>query len=171
VPLDCLGRVGAPERGDGDRRHRSRILARRHGLFGARTPLANDAGIEVMRACRGAYSTAEDAQTVDGGGIRPAALHPADILGRTPRLAATLKEGAAAEDDTWRDFALVALDLAGQRPLDEIPRADRSSDGGSLRGTEESRRVTAAGRKAMCGGSMSDTREVSATRNSRAYRL
>jgi hypothetical protein len=27
---------------------------------------------------------------------------------RTPRLAATLKEGAAAEDDTWRDFALVA---------------------------------------------------------------
>ena len=113
-----------------------------------------------MRACRGASSTAEDAQTVDGGGMRPATPQPADILGRTPRLAATLKEGAAAEDDTWRDFALVALDLAGQRPLDEIPRADRSSDGGSLRGTEESRGVK-AGHKAMYGGSMSDTREVS----------
>ena len=73
--------------------------------------------------------------------MRPATPQPADILSRTPRLAATLKEGAAAEDDTWRDFALVALDLAGQRPLDEIPRADRGSDGGSLRGTEESRRV------------------------------
>ena len=90
-------------------------------LFGARTPLANNAGIEVMRACRGASSTAEDAQTVDGGGMRPATPQPVDILGRTPRLAATLKEGAAAEDDTWRDFALVALDLAGQRPLGEIP--------------------------------------------------
>ena len=130
-------------------------------LFGARTPLANNAGIEVMRACRGASSTAEDAQTVDGGGMRPATPQPVDILGRTPRLAATLKEGAAAEDDTWRDFALVALDLAGQRPLDKIPRADRRSDGGSLRGTEESRRVKAAGHKAMYGGSMSDTREVS----------
>ena len=30
VPLDCLGRVGAPERGDGDCRQRSRILARRN---------------------------------------------------------------------------------------------------------------------------------------------
>ena len=49
--------------------------------------------------------------------MRPATPQPADILGRTPRLAATLKEGAAAEDDTWRDFALVALDLAGQRQL------------------------------------------------------
>ena len=105
-------------------------------LFGARTPLANNAGIEVMRACRGASSTAEDAETVDGGGMRPATPQPVDILGRTPRLAATLKEGAAAEDDTWRDFALVALDLAGQRPLGEIPRAGRSSDGGSLRGTD-----------------------------------
>ena len=50
---------------------------------------ANTAGIEVMRACRGASSTAEDAETVDGGGMRPATPQPADILGRTrawPRL-------------------------------------------------------------------------------------
>ena len=35
VPLDCLGRVGAPERGDGDCRHRSRILARRQSASSA----------------------------------------------------------------------------------------------------------------------------------------
>jgi hypothetical protein len=52
------------------------------------------------------------AQTVDGGGMRPATPHPADIVGQTPRLAATPKEGAAAEDDTWRDFALAAFHLA-----------------------------------------------------------
>jgi hypothetical protein len=40
-------------------------------------------------------------------------------------MAATLKEGAAEGDDTWRDFALVARDLVGQRPLDEIPLAAR----------------------------------------------
>jgi hypothetical protein len=40
-------------------------------------------------------------------------------------MAATLKEGAAEEDDTWCDFALVARDLVGQRPLAEIPLAAR----------------------------------------------
>jgi hypothetical protein len=38
-------------------------------------------------------------------------------------MAATLKEGAAEGDDTWCDFALVARDLIGQRPLAEIPLA------------------------------------------------
>ncbi len=36
-------------------------------------------------------------------------------------MVATLKEGGAEGDDTWRDFALVARDLVGQRSLDEIP--------------------------------------------------
>jgi hypothetical protein len=40
-------------------------------------------------------------------------------------MAATLKEGAADGDDTWYDFALVARDLVGQRPLAEIPLAAR----------------------------------------------
>ena len=40
-------------------------------------------------------------------------------------MAATLKEGAAEGDDTWCDFALVARDLVGQRPLAEIPLAAR----------------------------------------------
>jgi hypothetical protein len=40
-------------------------------------------------------------------------------------MAAALKEGAAEGDDAWRDFALVARDLAGQRPLDEIPLVAR----------------------------------------------
>jgi hypothetical protein len=40
-------------------------------------------------------------------------------------MAATLKEGAADGDDTWRDFALVARDLVGERPLAEIPLAAR----------------------------------------------
>jgi hypothetical protein len=40
-------------------------------------------------------------------------------------MAATLKEGADEGDDTWRDFALVARDLAGERPLNEIPLAAR----------------------------------------------
>jgi hypothetical protein len=39
--------------------------------------------------------------------------------------AATLKEGAVEGDDTWCDFALVARDLVGQRPLAEIPLAAR----------------------------------------------
>jgi hypothetical protein len=38
-------------------------------------------------------------------------------------MAATLKEGAAEGNDTWCDFALVARDLVGQRPLAEIPLA------------------------------------------------
>jgi hypothetical protein len=40
-------------------------------------------------------------------------------------MAATLKEGAAEDDDTWCDFALVARDLVGQTPLAEIPLAAR----------------------------------------------
>jgi hypothetical protein len=40
-------------------------------------------------------------------------------------MAATLKEAAAEGDDTWCDFALVARDLVGQRPLAEIPLATR----------------------------------------------
>jgi hypothetical protein len=40
-------------------------------------------------------------------------------------MAATLKEGAAEGDDTWRYFALVARDLVGQRSLNEIPLAAR----------------------------------------------
>ena len=40
-------------------------------------------------------------------------------------MAATLKEGAVEGDDTWCDFALVARDLVGQRPLAEIPLAAR----------------------------------------------
>jgi hypothetical protein len=40
-------------------------------------------------------------------------------------MAATLKDGAAEGDDTWRDFALVARDLVGQRSLAEIPLAAR----------------------------------------------
>ena len=44
---------------------------------------------------------------------------------RCARMAATLKEAAAEEDDTWCDFALVARDLVGRRPLAEIPLAAR----------------------------------------------
>jgi hypothetical protein len=40
-------------------------------------------------------------------------------------MAATLKEGTDEGDDTWRDFALVARDLAGERPLASIPLAAR----------------------------------------------
>lgn len=40
-------------------------------------------------------------------------------------MAATLKEGAAEGDDTWCDFALLARDLVGQRPLAEIPLTAR----------------------------------------------
>lgn len=40
-------------------------------------------------------------------------------------MAATLREGADEGDNTWCDFALVARDLAGRRPLHEIPLATR----------------------------------------------
>jgi hypothetical protein len=40
-------------------------------------------------------------------------------------MAATLKEGADEGDNTWRDFALVARDLVGERPLASIPLAAR----------------------------------------------
>lgn len=40
-------------------------------------------------------------------------------------MAATLKEGADEGDYTWLDFALVARDLAGERPLASIPLAGR----------------------------------------------
>jgi hypothetical protein len=40
-------------------------------------------------------------------------------------MAATLKESAEDGDSTWSDFALVARDLLGKRPLDSIPLATR----------------------------------------------
>jgi hypothetical protein len=40
-------------------------------------------------------------------------------------MAATLKEAAGEGDDAWCDFALVARDLVGRRPLVEIPLAAR----------------------------------------------
>jgi hypothetical protein len=40
-------------------------------------------------------------------------------------MAATLKESAEDGDSTWSDFALVARDLLGQRPIDAIPLATR----------------------------------------------
>jgi len=40
-------------------------------------------------------------------------------------MAATLKEAAADGNDAWCDFALVARDLVGRRPLVEIPLAAR----------------------------------------------
>lgn len=40
-------------------------------------------------------------------------------------MAAVLKEGAEEEDDAWVDFALVARDLAGDRPLESMPFAAR----------------------------------------------
>jgi hypothetical protein len=39
--------------------------------------------------------------------------------------AATLREGAEEEDEAWIDFALVARDLAGERPLGTMPLAAR----------------------------------------------
>ena len=40
-------------------------------------------------------------------------------------MSATLREGADEEDNTWNDFALVARDLLGERPLEGIPLATR----------------------------------------------
>jgi hypothetical protein len=40
-------------------------------------------------------------------------------------MAATLREGADEGDNTWCDFALVARDLLGERPLEGIPLAAR----------------------------------------------
>ncbi len=40
-------------------------------------------------------------------------------------MAATLKESAEDGDNAWSDFALVARDLLGERPLDAIPLATR----------------------------------------------
>jgi hypothetical protein len=40
-------------------------------------------------------------------------------------MAATLKEASDEGDPTWREFALVARDLVGERPLEEIPLAAR----------------------------------------------
>jgi hypothetical protein len=40
-------------------------------------------------------------------------------------MSATLREGADEEDNTWSDFALVARDLLGERPLEGIPLATR----------------------------------------------
>ena len=40
-------------------------------------------------------------------------------------MAATLKEASDERDHTWREFALVARDLVGERPLEAIPLAAR----------------------------------------------
>ena len=40
-------------------------------------------------------------------------------------MAATLKESAEDGDSTWSDFALVARDRLGKRPIDAIPLATR----------------------------------------------
>jgi hypothetical protein len=57
-------------------------------------------------------------------------------------MAATLKEGAAEGDDAWRDFALVARDLVGQRPLDEIPLVARIA-AATVEAFEERKRAAA----------------------------
>jgi hypothetical protein len=38
-------------------------------------------------------------------------------------MAATLKEAAPEGDNTWSEFALVARDLGGKKPLKTIPLA------------------------------------------------
>jgi hypothetical protein len=43
--------------------------------------------------------------------------------GRCAWMAATLEEQAEDDDDAWIEFALVARDLAGDKPLDAIPLA------------------------------------------------
>jgi hypothetical protein len=45
-------------------------------------------------------------------------------------MAATLKEAAPEGDNTWSEFALVARDLGGKKPLETIPlaRARRIAD-------------------------------------------
>ncbi|MBV8588462.1 MAG: hypothetical protein JO212_00055, partial [Acetobacteraceae bacterium] len=43
-------------------------------------------------------------------------------------MAATLKDGAEEGDEAWIDFALVARDLAGERPLATIPIASRIAE-------------------------------------------
>ena len=58
-------------------------------------------------------------------------------------MAATLKETAAEGDDSWRDLALVARDLAGQRPLDEIPLIARIA-AATVEAFEERKRAAAA---------------------------
>jgi len=40
-------------------------------------------------------------------------------------MAATLKEASDEGDHTWSEFALVARDLFGERPLETIPLATR----------------------------------------------
>jgi len=40
-------------------------------------------------------------------------------------IAATLKEAASEGDSTWSEFALVAQDLVGAKPVDTIPLARR----------------------------------------------
>src|SRR5690348_12952851 len=45
--------------------------------------------------------------------------------GRCAWMAATLKEAAPEGDNTWSEFALVARDLGGKKPLETIPLARR----------------------------------------------
>jgi len=44
---------------------------------------------------------------------------------RCALIAATLKEAASEGDSTWSEFALVAQDLVGAKPVDTIPLARR----------------------------------------------
>jgi hypothetical protein len=59
--------------------------------------------------------------------IKPAAGYQGPLAYSSPEAVQTTGTvaGAADGDDTWYDFALVARDLVGQRPLAEIPLAAR----------------------------------------------
>jgi hypothetical protein len=69
-------------------------------------------------------SSAKHRHDADG---QPIAMGmPAAVKGRTSAwMAATLKEAAPEGDNTWSEFALVARDLGGKKPLETIPLASR----------------------------------------------
>jgi hypothetical protein len=55
----------------------------------------------------------------------PWACRPRRRAERCAWMAATLKEAAPEGDNTWSEFALVARDLSGKKPLETIPLARR----------------------------------------------
>ena len=55
----------------------------------------------------------------------PWACRPRRRAERCAWMAATLKEAAPEGDNTWSEFALVARDLGGKKPLETIPLARR----------------------------------------------
>ena len=55
----------------------------------------------------------------------PAASIEGDRPGAVLWMAATLEEAANEGDGTWSEFALVARDLVGAKPVDTIPLARR----------------------------------------------